>query len=616
MTVDERARAGLFLAMQYPVEVPGVSTANFLRSAATAVRGEAPKLRTWVKEVKQAMTDLDIDPDFAERNVNEGFSGGEKKRHEVLQLALLKPKIAILDETDSGLDVDALRVVSEGVNRYTASGDVGVLLITHYTRILRHITPDVVHVFAGGRIVKSGGPELADELEAEGYVKYTGAAGVRGGGLMTAAGPGGPPAGAVDPAAIRADFPILSRTVRDGRPLVYLDSGATVAAAAAGARRRAGVPGAAQRGRAPRRAPARRGGHRRLRVGARADRGVRRGGPERGGVHQERHRGDQPRRLRVRQRLDPHGAGPGDARFALEPGDEIVVTELEHHANLVPWQELCRRTGAVLRWYRVDDDGRLDLDSLELSARTKVVAFAHQSQRARHRAAGRGAGAAGPRGRGADRARRLPVGAAPAGEPHRAGRRLRGVLRAQDARPVRGGRAVGPRRAARGDAAVPHRRLHDRAGADGGVDLRPAAAAVRGGRADDVAGGRPGAAVDYLDRHRAWTPCSPTSWRSRARRWTGSRRCPACGSSGPTSLESRGGAVSFVVDGVHAHDVGQVLDDRGIAVRVGHHCAWPLHRRFGVAATVRATFAVYNTPDEVAALVDGVRAAREFFGVS
>ena len=137
MTVDERARAGLFLAMQYPVEVPGVSTANFLRSAATAVRGEAPKLRTWVKEVKQAMTDLDIDPDFAERNVNEGFSGGEKKRHEVLQLALLKPKIAILDETDSGLDVDALRVVSEGVNRYKASGDVGVLLITHYTRILQ-----------------------------------------------------------------------------------------------------------------------------------------------------------------------------------------------------------------------------------------------------------------------------------------------------------------------------------------------------------------------------------------------------------------------------------------------------------------------------------------------
>jgi Fe-S cluster assembly ATP-binding protein len=174
MSVDERARAGLFLAMQYPVEVPGVSMANFLRSAATSVRGEAPKLRTWVKEVKAAMADLDIDPAFAERSVNEGFSGGEKKRHEVLQLALLRPRIAILDETDSGLDVDALRVVSEGVNRFREAGDVGVMLITHYTRILRHITPDVVHVFAGGKIVRSGGAELADELEAEGYVRYTG----------------------------------------------------------------------------------------------------------------------------------------------------------------------------------------------------------------------------------------------------------------------------------------------------------------------------------------------------------------------------------------------------------------------------------------------------------
>ncbi|WP_214369627.1 Fe-S cluster assembly ATPase SufC [Pseudonocardia sp. H11422] len=172
MAVDERARAGLFLAMQYPVEVPGVSMANFLRSAATAVRGEAPKLRTWVKEVKGAMSELDIDPDFADRSVNEGFSGGEKKRHEVLQLSLLKPKIAVLDETDSGLDVDALRVVSEGVNRYRASGDVGVLLITHYTRILKYITPDVVHVFAGGRIVESGGADLANELEENGYVKY------------------------------------------------------------------------------------------------------------------------------------------------------------------------------------------------------------------------------------------------------------------------------------------------------------------------------------------------------------------------------------------------------------------------------------------------------------
>ncbi|WP_197320059.1 Fe-S cluster assembly ATPase SufC [Saccharomonospora sp. NB11] len=174
MSVDERARAGLFLAMQYPVEVPGVSMSNFLRSAATAVRGEAPKLRHWVKEVKDEMAKLDIAPEFAERSVNEGFSGGEKKRHEILQLALLKPKIAVLDETDSGLDVDALRVVSEAVNEYKANNEVGVMLITHYTRILKHIQPDFVHVFAGGKVVESGGKELADELEENGYVKYTG----------------------------------------------------------------------------------------------------------------------------------------------------------------------------------------------------------------------------------------------------------------------------------------------------------------------------------------------------------------------------------------------------------------------------------------------------------
>ncbi|MEN9679427.1 MAG: hypothetical protein RLZ57_556 [Actinomycetota bacterium] len=172
MSVDERAKAGMFLAMQYPVEVPGVSVSNFLRTAATALRGEAPKIRTWVGEVKDAMTALKMDPSFAERSVNEGFSGGEKKRHEIMQLELLKPKIAILDETDSGLDVDALRIVSEGVNRAKAVNNLGVLLITHYTRILRYIKPDFVHVFAGGKIVEEGGPELAERLEEQGYEAY------------------------------------------------------------------------------------------------------------------------------------------------------------------------------------------------------------------------------------------------------------------------------------------------------------------------------------------------------------------------------------------------------------------------------------------------------------
>ena len=172
MSVDERAKAGLFLAMQYPVEVPGVSVSNFLRTAVTAIRGEAPKLRTWVGEVKEVMASLNIDGAFSERNVNEGFSGGEKKRHEILQMELLKPKIAILDETDSGLDVDALRIVSEGVNRVKANSNLGVMLITHYTRILRYIKPDFVHVFANGKIVEEGGPELAEKLEEKGYAEY------------------------------------------------------------------------------------------------------------------------------------------------------------------------------------------------------------------------------------------------------------------------------------------------------------------------------------------------------------------------------------------------------------------------------------------------------------
>ena len=172
MTVDERARAGLFLAMQYPVEIPGVTNTNFLRTAKTAIDGEAPSIRSWIKDVRQSMDNLRMDQSFAERNVNEGFSGGEKKRNEILQLELLKPKFAVLDETDSGLDVDALKIVSEGVNRAKANTGLGIMLITHYTRILRYIAPDFVHVFVNGRVAEEGGRELADRLEDEGYDRY------------------------------------------------------------------------------------------------------------------------------------------------------------------------------------------------------------------------------------------------------------------------------------------------------------------------------------------------------------------------------------------------------------------------------------------------------------
>ena len=175
MSVDERARAGLFLAMQYPVEVPGVTVSNFLRTAKTAIDGEAPPLRHWVKEVREAMARLRMDPEMAQRDVNHGFSGGEKKRNEILQMELLRPHFAVLDETDSGLDVDALRIVSEGVNRVHETTGAGIILITHYTRILQYIKPDFVHVFVDGRIAEQGGPELADRLESEGYDRYVSA---------------------------------------------------------------------------------------------------------------------------------------------------------------------------------------------------------------------------------------------------------------------------------------------------------------------------------------------------------------------------------------------------------------------------------------------------------
>ena len=168
MSVDERARAGIFLAMQYPVEVPGVSVSNFLRTAATAMRGEAPKVRTWIGEVKDAMSSLGMDPAFSERSVNEGFSGGEKKRNEILQMAILETKVSILDETDSGLDIDALKIVSNGINEL-ANESNAILLITHYQRLLDYIKPDFVHVMQDGRIIKTGDSSLAKELESKGY---------------------------------------------------------------------------------------------------------------------------------------------------------------------------------------------------------------------------------------------------------------------------------------------------------------------------------------------------------------------------------------------------------------------------------------------------------------
>ena len=167
MEVHERARAGLFMSFQYPSSIPGVQVGTFLRKSVAAVRGEAPKAREFCKELQAAMEVLGMDRSFLGRYVNDGFSGGEKKRLEILQMLLLQPKMALLDETDSGLDIDALKAVAEGIN--SLSEESGVLLITHYNRLLELVVPDVVHVMIDGRIVQSGGPELAQRLEADGY---------------------------------------------------------------------------------------------------------------------------------------------------------------------------------------------------------------------------------------------------------------------------------------------------------------------------------------------------------------------------------------------------------------------------------------------------------------
>ena len=431
------------------------------------------------------MARLEVDPAFAERSVNEGFSGGEKKRHEILQMELLQPKIAVLDETDSGLDVDALRVVSEGVNRVRATGETGVLLITHYTRILNYIQPDYVHVFVRGRIVEEGGPELADELEKNGYAKYvdadTDAAAAAEGGRALPTGPVLPgrdhdgmtavlltAASTYDVEALRGDFPVLSRTV-NGHPLVYLDNASSLAPAGAGARRRArvrrrstGATCTAACTRSARRPPTR------YESGAQHDRGA----SSAAGTTRSCSPRTPPRPTtwsRTRSATPRRGSGSH-----LGPGDEVCVTEMEHHSNLVPWQMLCERTGATLRWFGLTDEGRLDLTNLDelVNERTKVLAFVHVSQPARHANPVDVLVRAGPRGRRAGAARRRAVRAAPERRRRGARRRLLRRDRPQDARSVRRGRALGPQGAARRDAAVHRRRLDDRGRADERVDVR------------------------------------------------------------------------------------------------------------------------------------------------
>ena len=415
-------------------------------------------------------------------------------------------------------------------------------------------------------------------------------------------------------AALRADFPILSRTVRDGRRLVYLDSGAT-------SQKPRSVLDAEREFYERHNAAVHRGAHQLAEEATDRYEGARAAVASFVGVRPDEvvftKNATEGLNLVAYAMSNAVTAGPGAARFALGPGDEVVVTEMEHHANLVPWQELCRRTGATLRWLGVDDEGRLALDDLStvVTERTRVVSLTHASNVL---------GTINPVAPVVERARQvgaltvldacqsvphLPVDLGSLGVDFAAfsGHKMLGpsgvgVLWGRSellaAMPpfLTGGSMIETVRMEGSTYAPPPQRFET------GVPMTAQAVGLH-------------AAVDYLqalgmervEAHERWLTGLLLDRLA---------ELPWVRVVGPTTTQSRGGAVSFVVDGVHAHDVGQVLDDEGVAVRVGHHCAWPLHRRFGVAATVRASFAAYNTLDEVDALVDGVRAARDFFGVS
>jgi len=427
----------------------------------------------------------------------------------------------------------------------------------------------------------------------------------------------------IDVGKLRGDFPILSRTVRGDRPLVYLDSGAT-------SQRPRQVLDAERAFLEQHNAAVHRGAHQLAEEATDAYESARARiagfvGAEPGELVFTKNATEGVNLVAYAMGNASIGypAGSPEARFALGPGDEVLVTEMEHHANLVPWQELCRRTGATLRWFSVIDEGpdvgRLELDSEQarglVNERTKIVAFAHQSNVL---------GTVNPVQELVARAREVgalvlldacqsvphaPVSLTELGVDFAvfSGHKMLGpsgvgVLYGREellaAMPpfLTGGSMIELVRMEGSSYAPPPQRF------EAGVPMTSQAVGLA-------------AAVDYLSAL-GMDAVAAHERELTAAALAGLAELDGVRIIGPNNLDNRGGAVSFVVDGVHAHDVGQVLDDHGVAVRVGHHCAWPLHRRFGVAATVRATFAVYNTVEEIAPLVDGVRAAQKFFGVA
>lgn len=411
---------------------------------------------------------------------------------------------------------------------------------------------------------------------------------------------------AFDVARIRADFPILNRTVRDGKPLVYLDSGAT-------AQRPLAVLDAERDFLLASNSAVHRGAHQLSEEATDAYEDAR--------AQIARFVGAAAEEIvftkNATESLNLVTYAFSDDRFPYHvgPGDEIVITELEHHANLVPWQELARRTGATLRWYGVTDEGRIDLDSLELSPATKVVAFSHQSNVT---------GAVAPVAELVRRARAvgaLVVLDACQSVPHApvdfraldvdfaafSGHKMLGpsgvgvlygkrALLEETPPFITGGSMIETVTMEQTTYAPPPQRF------EAGVPMTSQVIGL-------------GAAVRYLEEIGMDAVAAHEHTLVDAA-LAGLGAVPGVRIIGPTENVDRGGAVAFLAEGIHAHDLGQILDDEGVAIRVGHHCAWPLHRRFGVAATARASFALYNTVDEVDKMVAAVRKAQSFFGVA
>ncbi|PXY19119.1 cysteine desulfurase [Prauserella muralis] len=426
-------------------------------------------------------------------------------------------------------------------------------------------------------------------------------------------------AGPLDVTAVRADFPILSRTVRDGKPLVYLDSGAT-------SQRPTQVLDAERRFLETSNAAVHRGAHQLAEEATEAYEGAREKiaafvGATPGELVFTKN-ATEGINLVAYAMSNAATAGDEAKRFVVGPGDEIVVTEMEHHANLVPWQQLCQRTGATLKWFGVTDEGRLDLSRLDevITERTKVVAFVHQSnvlgtvnpveplvRRAREvgafvlldacQSVPHGLSGQGPVNLG-----ELDVDFAVFSGHKMLGPSGIGVLYGRrellEAMPpfLTGGSMIELVRMEGSTFAPPPQRF------EAGVPMTSQAVGL-------------GAAVDYLNAI-GMDRVAAHEHLLAERALAGLKELPGVRIIGPRDTTDRGATVAFVIDGVHPHDASQVLDSLGVAVRVGHHCAWPLHRSCGIPATVRASFYLYNSLSEVDALVDGVREAQRFFGVA